>query len=278
VNVSGALTYANAEGHVASNAGITLNSDAHVFGNATPGPSSSVALSAGSYVDGSTAPAAAEFEFPPIAYPGLPSAGAYAVPNGSFDTLAPGDYGMTSMSIGKDAQLTIVGPATIEVEDFVGGKDANLVIDATGGPVTIYVKNSYTHTSGFEADASSGSPMALAFFIGGADPIVFPSATNVRGAYYAPEADVTFASDNEVWGSFAAKSVLMSSAMSFHYDEALQEHWEVDGDGVGDVEVLARYSDWTSGNGLLVNRKDPFTALNLDKADLPIPSEAWWNP
>ncbi len=272
------FNYANDQGDVSSNAGIILNANAHVFGDATPGPSSSVVLNMGSYVQGSTTPAPQAFVFPPIEYPGIPASAPYSVPVAGTKSLGPGDFGFTSMSIGKDAKLSIKGPAKIQVTDFVGGKNADLVIDATDGPVTIYVANSYTHTAGFEADSVPGSPMALAFLIGGSSPIVFPNLTKVRGAYYAPNGDILFANDNEAWGSFVANKISMSSTMNFHYDEVLGDYWDVEGNGSGEVEVFARYPERVEPAFLLANRSDPFVVLDLDKSALPGPAQAWWNP
>lgn len=272
------FNYANTEGDVSSNAGIILNSDAHVFGDATPGPASTVVFNSGSYVEGATTPSPQVFAFPPLEYPAIPPAGAYSVPVGGSKALGPGALGFTSLSIGKDAVLSVKGPATIQVASFVGGKNADLVIDATDGPVTFFVSTTYTHTAGFEASAASGSPMALAFFYGGTTPVVFPNLTKVRGAYYAPDANILFANDNEAWGSFAANKITMSSTMKFHYDEDLADYWDVDGNASGEVEVFARYPERVEPALLLADRKDPFLVLGLDKAALPSPAEAWWNP
>jgi hypothetical protein len=267
--------YGNGEGDVASNAGIILNADAHVFGDATPGPTSSVVFNTDSYVQGSTTPAPQVFAFPPIEYPAMAPGGAYSVPVGGSQAIPSGTYSFTSLSIGKDAVLSIKGPATIEVANFVGGKSADLVIDATDGPVTFFVSGTYTHTAGFEANAVSGSPMALAFFYGGTAPVVFPNLTKVRGAYYAPDADILFSNDNEAWGSFAANKITMSSTMKFHYDEDLAEYWDVEGNGSGTVEVYARFPGPVEPATLLANRGDPFVVLGLDKAALKSPADAW---
>lgn len=274
----GGFPYAGTKGDVSSNEGIVLNALAHVFGDATPGPGYAVALNMGSYVDGSTAAAPQKMTFPPIEYPGLPAAGTFSVAPGGTKSLGPGNFGYTGLSIGKAGKLKVTGPATIEVSSFTGGKDADLIIDATNGPVSFYVSGNYTHIAGFEADAVAGSPMALAFFIGGDAPIVFPNAVKVKGGYYAPEADITFCNDNEAFGSFAANKITMANTMKFHYDEALSEYWGSDGDEKEAVAVHARFVARVEPDFLLSDRRDPFLLLGLDKAALPSPADAWWNP
>ena len=276
MTVTDGVLRANANGHVASNADIVLNSDAKVIGDATPGQGHSVSFATGSYVHGSTAPAAEPFAFPPVDVPAIPSSGPFSLGTGATQTIPAGDHGFDDFDIGKDANLTIVGPATIVVDNFTGGKDARLTIDATDGPVSIFVQGDYMHISGFEAEAAVGSPMAVAFFVQGTSPVVFPSATGIRGAYYVPNADITFSSNNEAWGSFAGKSISMSSAMRFHYDEYLAEHWKEDSSSGGPpVKVLAWDEAYVTHPLLRSKRADPFTLLGVERHELPAPAAAW---
>ena len=277
-SVKDGFPYAGAKGDVASNHAIIANAHAHVFGDATPGPGYAVALSTGAYVDGSTAAAPDVMTFPPIKYPGFPSAGTFSVAPGGTKALGPGNFGYSDLAIGKAGKLKVTGPAMIEVSSFTGGKDADLIIDATAGPVSFYVKGNYTHIAGFEADAVAGSPMALAFFIGGDAPIVFPNEVKVKGGYYAPEADITFCNDNEAFGSFAGNKITMANTMKFHYDEALSEYWGSNGEDPDGVAVHARYVARVEPGFLLSDRRDPFLLLGLDKKALPSPADAWWNP
>ncbi|MCZ6597564.1 MAG: hypothetical protein O7B99_07995 [Planctomycetota bacterium] len=275
VNFTAGHVHAEMNGHVASNDDIVLNARAAVFGDATPGPGHTVSFATDSFVSGSTAPAASEFTFPPIDVPPIPSSGDLVLPNGSSDVIPPGDHGFGALTIGKDATLQIQGPANIVVQDFTGGKDGILEIDATGGPITIYVQSSYTHINGFHAVGVPASPVAVAFFIEGTDPIVFPSNTAILGAYYAPEADITFSANNEAWGAFAAKRISMSSGMHFHFDENLMEYWETDTGGEDAVQILAWFEAEISPSFLRSNRRDPILLLGLDKATLPKPADAW---
>ena len=276
INATNGYTHANMNGDVRSNQGIILNARATIFGDALPGPGYSVSFATDSYVSGSTIALSEEFVFPPIDFPVYPTSGAYSVANGSTDTLAAGDYDFSSLTIDKDATLTIEGPATLVMDDFVGGKDANLEIDATNGPVAIYVRNTYTHTAGFESAPVAGSPMALAFFVDAAQDIVFPSSVMIRGAYYLPNANIVFSSDNECWGAFAANRIDMSNNMNFHFDEHLLEHFkESEDEGDGTFEILAWSDAAVEPNTLLADRRDPIQVLQLDRSLLLSPANAW---
>jgi len=268
--------FANKHGDVTSNAGIILNANATVFGDAIPGMGYAVSTAAtGSYVSGSTTPATSPFNFPPIPIPTTPQVGNLVLGVGSSSTLSSGSYGLGTLQIGKSATLTIQGPADILVDDFYGGKDGNLMIDATNGPVTFFVKNTYTHISGFEAQPVPGSPMAVAFMIDGAQDIVFPASAKVRGAYYAPNANITFSNYNEAWGSFGAKRIDMSNSMQFHYDEDLSKHWSGGkGNGTQPVDVLAWTPDGVTG-AWARDRRDPFVVLGVAAPALKSPANSW---
>jgi hypothetical protein len=268
-------TYANTNGDVSSNAGIVLNALAAVFGNATPGPGYAVSLAPSSYIYGNSTPAPAAMSFPPIVTPGIPITGNLVVPSGSSAVLPSGKHGLGALTISKDAKLLIQGPAEILVSDFTGDKNANLLIDATAGPVTIHVTNTYQHISGFEAMPVAGSPMALAFMVTAPQDIVFPADTNIRGAYYVPKSNILFANSTEVWGSFGANRIDMANDTRFHYDESLAEYWKVKEPGKA-VPVEVR--SWTRvgvAAAFRTDRRDPFQLLNVNAGALPMPREAW---
>jgi hypothetical protein len=277
------VPYANLNGHVRSNLDVVLNARAAVLGDAIPGPGHGVTYGTDAYVDGSDTPAAADFTFPPIVVPSFPPLGSYAASSGPPSVLTAGQYAYDDFTIENGATLTIEGPAEIVVQNFTGAKDGLLLVDATNGPVTIYVENSYTHIKDFEADAVAGSPMALAFMVTASQDIVFPSATNIRGAYYAPEASILFASANECWGSFAANGIEMSNDMNFHFDEDLADYFKADtGQAAGQYVVRA----WAEAeveeivlNGqdhnVRIDRRDPLLILGVAKGDLPTPTDGW---
>jgi len=276
VNSAHGFAYAGANGDVRSNSDVILNAHGTVFGDATPGPGHSVSLATGAFVEGSVEAAQEAFVFPPIEFPVFPAQGNYTVPNLGAAALGPGNYDFDVFTINKDATLQVTGPATIVCDSFTGGKTAKLKINATNGPVTFYVRGAYTHISGFEASAVSGSPMALAFMVEGTTNVVFPNLTKVRGAYYAPNADILFASGNECWGAFAAKKISMSNDMRFHFDETLLKHWSGETGEDGDrLTVESWRKAAVTPSGLVSDRRDPTQVLHVDDEDLLSPGQSW---
>ena len=276
VNTGQGYTYAGTNGDVRSNENIVLNARATIFGDATPGPNHGVSFATGSYVHGSTEPAAEPFVFPPVDFPVFTPQGDYSVAPAATRTLGPGNYDFDAFTIGKDARLTVTGPATIVVDSFTGGKTARLDVDATNGPITFHVRGTYSHISGFQCNPVGSSPMALAFLVDGPQDVVFPSNTKVRGAYYAPNANILFASGNECFGAFAANRISMSNDMRFHFDETLLDHWAGEGGDAGDpLSVLSWRETAVMPSSLVVDRRDTLLVLELEARDLLAPGQSW---
>jgi hypothetical protein len=269
------LSYALDGGDVASNSDIVLNARATIFGDAVPGPGKTVTFATDSYVSGSTTPAAQPFSFPSITVPTIPPSGSYNLGPNSTATLAAGKYDFTTFELQKSATLTIQGPAEIVVDDFTTYNSANLLIDATNGPVTFYVEGTYTHGKNFEADAVPGSPMALAFMIPGTQGITFPSSAKIRGGYYAPNADLLFTNYCEVWGAVAGNRIDMAASMSFHYDEALARYWEDDTGGSNSSPVIAWLPTAVTPTRFATDRRDPYQVLGIAPAAATTPEQGW---
>ena len=280
INVTNGYTHANMNGDARSNEDIVLNARATLLGDAIPGPGHIVNDAAsGTYISGSTTPALEPFLFPPVVLPSYPPSPAYSVPTRGSAMLPSGNYEFPSLTINREAKLVVQGPANIVVDDFTGGKLGSLVVDATNGPVTITVRNTYSHISGFTATPAAGSPMALAFMVEGTQDVVFPSNTEIRGAYYAPNTNILFASGNECWGAFAAKRISMSNTMRFHFDENLLEYWKTQPAQRGaNFDVLAWSHADFGPDALLIDRRDPIQALGLQGVALRKPADAWVTP
>jgi hypothetical protein len=273
------IAYAKPNGDVLSNQNIVLNANASVFGDATPGPGHAVSFATGSYVSGSTASSPEPFAFPPVVIPPIPIDDNLILADGASVTLPPGAYGYDQLRIGKSAKVVVQGPATIVCSDFVGGKSGRLEIDASGGPVSIYVDDSYTHLSGFEAQPASGSPMALAFLIEGTQDISFPASAKIRGGYYAPNSNVTFTSSNEIWGAFACNRIDMSASTRFHFDESLLDYWNGHVGGDQDpLDMLMWRAVAFEPAALMRDRRDPFAVLGVDRELLRSPAASWEMP
>lgn len=275
VNVYDGVSYAGANAWVRSAMDILVSTNARVFGDAIPGPGQAVVLAgASSYVSGSTAPAAQNFNFDPISPPAIASTGPYTAVSGTVTVMPAGQHGFDAFTIEDDAILRIEGPAEIVVTSFTGMKKGVLEIDARLGPVTFYCMGPYSQGGGFRSVPIADSPAAIAFMVDGVQDISFDPNAAVYGAYYVPEGNISFGSNCEFWGAMAAASVTMESNMKFHFDESLMDYWISEtGQGDGEKKLLAWYESEIPGT-LAADRSDPYDALGLTEADILTISDA----
>jgi hypothetical protein len=205
---SGNSAHANENGDVGSNGPISMDSNTVVWGDATPGPSSSVAQNGNSEVTGSTTPLLTPVVFPPITVPaGGP--GANALVNGT-QSRAAGTY------------FNVAGPATIVVRNLTVDSNSEIRIDASGGPVTFYVARNFTLNSNAKIYSLTRTPADVAFNLSSApaNTVLFDSNVELYGTVYAPQADIRIDSNAQIFGSIVAWRLELNSNSMIHYDEA----------------------------------------------------------
>jgi len=237
VNGSGNSQYASSNGNVGSNQDITIQSNAGVHGNATPGPSGATTLVGNNtYVTGTTTPAPDTVTLDPIVVPPIASSGDYLV--GSDTTLAAGSYGYDTFEI--DADMTIVGPTTIVAEHMLMQSNSTLTIDATNGPVEFYVKGDFVLDSNTEIRSTTDTPSDVSLMLLSdniidpgvqvdVDYVDFNSNALLYGTIYAPSAAIDVNSNFQLYGALLAKAVHLDSNSGIHFDEALLNLSQVSG-------------------------------------------------
>lgn len=224
VNKSKGKKYGKAGGHVGSNGGISLDSNAAVFGDAVPGPSSSVNTKGNSTVSGATTPAPEPVPLAPINLPAIPMSGSWNV--GGSKSLPSGDHGYKSLTIDSNSKLTVTGPATLAIQNLVVDSNGEFIVDASGGPVEIYVTDDFVLNSNAIMASKTYTPSDISVYllsnnIKGSDTVDFDSNSQLYGTLYAPDALVEINSNFELFGAAMAKRVHLDSNSQIHFDEAL---------------------------------------------------------
>ncbi len=223
-------------GHAASNASITSNdnvtvsSNCEIWGAIQHGPDSgdTATIAGNSSISDGWAGLDEPVELRPIRLPGIASTGDLVV-NQKKLTIGPGRLGYDAMTVNKRCQLTIKGPAVIEMTSFLLQGGGDWIIDATDGPVDIFVKDSFVLSSNSTCSTSSPSASQVRInlladhdSIDDVTPLVqINSNANFIGALYAPEASLIIDSNFQIYGAVAAEWITMASNTLFHYDEAL---------------------------------------------------------
>lgn len=168
-----------------------------------------------------------EVEFPPITPPGLPNKGILSI-HGSTVVIGPADSGQYSKIVIRRADqpgiLQITGgEVVLEINGNIDiGQDCEIIITPDAS-LTSYLGGD------LNADNSAGinnqsAPGDFKLYGTGTDQtFTIRAKSDMLGAVYAPNADITIMAVGDVYGSFVGNSFQMMSGGNFYYDEALQE-------------------------------------------------------
>ncbi|MBK7874270.1 MAG: hypothetical protein IPJ77_00690 [Planctomycetes bacterium] len=245
VNGSGADQHARIEGDIGSNGPITIEQNAKVWGDAPSGPSQTTTVMGNAVVTGATTPATSLQTLPTLTVPTLPSLGNLNV--SSSTTWATGDRRYGTLQVNSNKTLTITGPATIVCTNFALSSNSNFIVDATNGPVTLYVIDNFTMSQNAVMRSTTYDPHALAVNLLSdnvfnpetnvtVDSVDMLSNTKLYGTMVAPNARIVINSNFELFGSLVARSVDLHSNSFLHFDESLNV---LAAAGVPDWEILS---------------------------------------
>jgi hypothetical protein len=164
---------------------------------------------------------------PPLDTPVIPVTGPYVVSD-SGDTLASGDHHFTELLVEAGGKLVVTGPATIVADRFELASNSELIVDADGGPVDIYVINDFVLNSNTLIASSTFTPADVDVELD-PDEIGFESNAQLFGTLYAPQAAIEIDSNFELFGAIVARRLTLDSNSRVHYDQALLQETEEEG-------------------------------------------------
>lgn len=225
VNTDAGGTYAMTGGSIGSNSNIVLNgTSVYVRGDATPGPTSTVSVSGGATVTGSTTAAGETEVLTPTPV---------AEFQGAFNSNNNGNWTFTGGTVTYDAAKMDFRANAGAVVTFPGGTYFFASFTLTGGatarftgPTKIYVTTSFDASGGGMVNSSHNAEDLLIY----AHPYAIPRAVPKSGtqvainggadAYmgiYAPAAAFTIGS-GDLFGAVVAKTANLGGNAFVHYD------------------------------------------------------------
>ena len=237
VNKYKGMHYAESDTSIASNGGISLDSNSAVFGDARPGVSSSVSTKGSSKVFGSTASLPEPYVLETLVQPSISSPGGNISRSSGTQTLASGDHYYKNLTLDSTAKLIVTGPARLLVKNLEVNSNAALEVDASGGPVEIWVTRDFELNSNAWIAPTSGDPADVSiWFASSGSDVLLDSNTYLIGTLYAPDRLLSIKSNAHVYGAVAADEVHLDSNAAVHYDKTLGA---TGGGGSGAPEVLS---------------------------------------
>jgi len=168
-----------------------------------------------------------ECEFPPVTAPQLDAKPKISV-KGTTLTLGPGDSGKYPEIVLKgDVQPGILkvsgGDVVLHVTGKIDlGEGCEIIVDS-GASLTIYVDGNIDsgNNSGFN---NKNSPSSFKLFgTGAGQTFNIKAKSDIFGAVYAPNADITMMASGNIYGSVVSQSFALKSGGNFYYDVALAE-------------------------------------------------------
>ncbi len=235
INPFGSTSYASTSAPVSSNGNIDLTGQSTIWGDAHPGTMGSVSVGGTAQVLGSTSPLAAAVAFPNISVPSLPSAGPLSE-SSTTQVIPAGDHHFDSLDVSGTGSIVLTGPGTIVVDALSVIDNASLSIDATGGPVKIYVTGALDVLDAGKIEPQNHDPSQLTILVSDVAPDVhIESTASVTGVLYAPDRSLFLSGSAQLLGSLVANDLTMSGSSAVHFDENL-----LSGAGIGDstLEVV----------------------------------------
>ncbi|MCP3919251.1 MAG: hypothetical protein GY711_27240 [bacterium] len=256
-------------GQIGSNGSVSLTNSAGggvaIYGDAVPGPGSSVSVGEGATVTGETESRLDNVVLPEVELPELESAGAVAHDGPVPLVIGSASASYTSITVAVDAELVVRGPCTLVVGNLELQAGAELTLDTSVGDISLYIEGgmnlapgSALSTSGTETDATSIQVAEIASPAGTA-PITLEADSEFYGTIYAPDTAVRIGSEFEVFGSLVARSLDLAPGVRLHFDAA----------GF-DGSPFPRLLSWRVVEIPSVARRqgDPFQALGVPSGDL----------
>ncbi|MHC4913415.1 MAG: DUF7305 domain-containing protein [Planctomycetota bacterium] len=167
-----------------------------------------------------------EVEFPPVTAPGLPNKGILSI-HGSTVVIGPADSGHYNKIVLKRADQPGIlqisgGEVVLEVSGNIDlGQDCEIVVlpDAS---LTSYLGGDLNTDNNAGINNQNVPGSFKLYGTGTNQTFTIRAKSDVLGAVYAPNADITIMAFGDIYGAFVGNSFQMMSGGNFYYDEALK--------------------------------------------------------
>lgn len=204
-----------------------------VFGDVAPGPKGSAIATSRVLISGGTTPALEEIPLPHHQVPTFEDEGDRTVLAGASYELRDEQSAYGTLRALAGGTLRLRGPLEIVVDELVIEPGATLRVDASDGPIRVWVREYL----GLEEDASlefdSQSPGDFALIVSGDEwidrdgdgtpdsPAVVRADGSFHGMLSAPAADLELDAELDLFGSVTARRLTLLEGARFHFDQAL---------------------------------------------------------
>ena len=204
-------------GALVSNGNIKLEWGALVHGDARAGQGTAVTQVDGTVITGEAVSISTPVEVPVVNE--ADSSGGQRLSIGWNDTeTVTGDAVFSRVKLNSYAGLTILGPATVIIDDLRLNSNAYVWADTTNGPVTILLNDRLDLGSSSFMAPTSLQARDLTIRYAGTRQITLGFEARLLTDIVAPNATIELGSSSEIYGRATAKSLILRSEAKLHLD------------------------------------------------------------
>jgi len=138
--------------------------------------------------------------------------------------------GATAIDLGNGETLTLTA-GDYYITDIILRNGSTLTIDATSGPVNIYLSGTLDAEEG-ELESKNGSeinnlsqPTDFSIFSNSSQDIIFKHSSAFKGMVYAPNAHVEMKNSAGVYGLIWGNTATINNSGEFYFDEAIKDKY-----------------------------------------------------
>jgi len=238
----------------------------------TAGPEREVSIAEDVTHSGTTGTAWEAVTLPPVEVPELTLGRGVRHTSPSPHVIPAGELGLEYLEVGAGAEVVLQGPATFVADHLVLESGATLTLDATSGPIRIYVGDGLSLGAGAAVATDAKAPEHVTIQVAGAteEPVELRATSAFEGVVYAPAAEVVVGPAFELHGALIADLLVLEPGARLHFDQELV--------GTARDSALPTFLSWrilelSTPTGSPTTR-DPFRALGVDPATLARPADA----
>jgi hypothetical protein len=244
---------------------IVLTTEIH--GDVVPGVGEAVTLTGEPTITGKQVPRSLNPALPPVTVPTVSMTASSVHSSTTPLSLPPGAYGYTALRIAPNAKVVLHGPSRVVFGNLVLEPTSAIEFDTTLGAVEVFVTGTLTLDDGAYLTTTGTDPSQVTIQLAGTGTHEVHPLGELYGAIYGPESTVDFGSGLELFGSLIAKTILLQTGTTIHFDQHLAV--------LGAQSTLPTLYSWRIVDfAPLGPGSDPFVVLGVDESALPGPSKA----
>jgi len=141
--------------------------------------------------------------------------------NNQTYTYTTGVYRLNDLEVEDNASLIISGDASLYIEGMIRFRGFGTLNILPGGSLTIYAADQFIAEDDARINPNGEAGDLVVFGTASFTNVQLNNDVIVKGAFYAPNAQVLMQRNTELFGSLITRQISLSNDAKLHYDEAL---------------------------------------------------------